>query len=146
VSNSRPSDPGTVPPRAPGYNKESLMRRVVIASTILLIGVGAVTADTFRAVITKVDGNNVTFAKTMKKGEKGEEMTLSAQGAKVFKGKFDKETKKVSAGDPLEGGLSNEVFFKSKKGVFVTITTEGDKITEIIVAGGKKGKKKKDNN
>jgi hypothetical protein len=136
-----------VPPRASGNNKESLMRKVLIASTILLIGVGAVMADTFRAVITKVDGNNVTFAKTMKKGEKGEEMTLSAQGAKVLKGKFDKETKKLAAGDPLEGGLSNEVFSKSKKGVFATITTEGDKITEIIVGGGKgKGKKKKDNN
>ena len=63
---------------------------------------------------------------------------------KVVKGKYNKDTKTVEAGDPIDGGLKADVFTKaSDKGVQATIVTEGEKITEIRVGG--RGGKKKDN-
>src|SRR5262249_35013885 len=100
--------------------------------------------------ISKVDGNKVTLTKR-KKGEKGEEMTLTAtDDVKVVKGKFNKDTKKVEAGDTIEGGLKAELFTKiGEKGVFGRVITNDDgKITEIRVFqgfGGKFGGKKKKN-
>src|SRR5262249_24054345 len=97
-----------------------------------------------RAIITKVDGGKVTFAENKGKGEKGPEKTLPvAEGVKVMKDKFNKDTKKLEAGDALEGGLKNEMFSKiGEKGVGARIITDADnkKITEIRVGGG--GKKK----
>jgi hypothetical protein len=91
-------------------------------------------ADEIRAIITKVNGDQVTFAESKGKGEKGPEKTMSAAGAKVVTAKFNKETKKLEAGDPLEGGLKNEYFSNiGEKGKFATIVTTGDKITEIRV-------------
>src|SRR5262244_1115515 len=126
------------------------MKKVVCAAVVAVLCVGVALAEEFTAVITKVEGGKVTFAKgkfnkETKKFEKEKEQTLSvADKVKVVKGKFNKETKKLEAGDALEGGLKNEMFSKiGEKGVFATITTDKDKITEIMVAGGKgKGKDK----
>jgi len=122
------------------------MRRIVAAAIVLCVGVSVAMAEEFRATISKVDGSKVTLTKRVKRGDKGEEVTLTAvDDVKVVKGKFDKETKKVEAGDPIEGGLKADIFSKTVNAR--VITNDDGKITEIRVFegfGGKgKGKKKK---
>src|SRR5438128_440185 len=123
-----------------------MLRRIVSAAVILVLCVGITLADEIRAVITKVDGDKVTFAevkggggKGKGKGEKGESKTLPVTTTvKVVKGKYDKDTKKLEAGDLIEEGLKNKMFSDiSEKGVQATITTDADNknITEIRVGG-----------
>jgi hypothetical protein len=113
-----------------------MLRKVVGALFVLVLGLGIALADEFGAIITKVESGKVTFSKFKGKDEpKGPETTLPvADNVKVVKGKFNKETKKMEAGDPIEGGLKNEMFTKiGEKGLFSTIVTDADnkKITEI---------------
>ncbi|HXG12633.1 MAG TPA: hypothetical protein VNK04_22945 [Gemmataceae bacterium] len=131
-----------------------MFRKVVCGAVILVLCVGLTLADEFRAVITKVEGDKVTFTKTKfdpetKKLEKGQPTTLPvAANVKVVKAKFNPETKKFDAGDPIEGGLKNKMFTDiQEKGVPATIITDADnkKITEIRAGGFggfKKGKGK----
>ncbi len=127
-----------------------MLRKFVCAAVIVVLGLSVAVAEDFGAIISKVDGNKVTFTK-FKKGEKGEETTLPVKAdAKITKGKFDMDTKKMQAGDPIEGGLKSDTFTKiGEKGQFATISTDADNknITAIIVGGGfgGKGKKKQDN-
>jgi hypothetical protein len=132
-----------------------MLRKVVSAFVVLALCVGFTLADEIRAVITKVDGDKITFAevkggKGKGKGnfEKGDPKTLPVTSSvKVVKGKFDKETKKTEAGEAIENGLKNEMFTKiDEKGLFATIITDTDNknITEIRVGGGRGGKKGKD--
>lgn len=134
------------------------MKKLVFAFVCTFAVVGFVMADEFGAVITKIDGNKVTYYKTEKgggKGGKGAKKTGDAITSdvsaklKVVKGKFDPDTKKFGPGDDIEGGLKNEAFSKidPDTGVTVTITTADDgadkgKITQIMQAGfgGKMGK------
>jgi hypothetical protein len=126
-----------------------MLRRFVCAAVILVLGVGVVMAEEFMGMITKVEGGKVTFTE-FKGKEKGDAKTLPvAEKVKVVKGKFNKDTKKMEAGDAIEGGLKNEMFTKiGEKGVFASIVTDKDnkQITEIraFTFGGKKGKDKKD--
>jgi hypothetical protein len=119
-----------------------MLRRVVSAMIVLGFCVGVAMADEIRAIIIKVDGNKVTFAENKGKGERGEEKTLPVSDkVKVLKGKFDKETKKLEAGDPIDNGLKNEMFSKiGEKGLGALILTDKDnkQITEIRVREGKK--------
>jgi hypothetical protein len=121
-----------------------MLRRIVTAMVVLGLLVGVAMADEIRAIIIKVDGNKVTFAENKGKGERGEEKTLPVSDkVKVVKGKFDKETKKLEAGDPIENGLKNEMFSKiGEKGMGALIITDKNnkQITEIRVGGGKKKK------
>jgi hypothetical protein len=124
-----------------------MLRRVVSAVVLLLLCLGLTMAAEFRAFITKVEGNKVTFAENKGKGEpRGEEKTLPVVSkVKVVKGVRNKETKKTEAGEEIEHGLKNEMFSKDKipeKGIAAVIITDEDdkKITEIRVTG--KGKKK----
>ncbi|HEY7326737.1 MAG TPA: hypothetical protein VH592_03800 [Gemmataceae bacterium] len=119
-----------------------MLRKVLAASLVVVLSVGVAFADEIRAVITKVEDGKVTFAESKGKGEKGDEQTLPvAKNVKVVKGKFNKETKTVEAGDELPGGLKHKMFTEiSEKGVRALIVTEDKKITEIRVFGG--GKKK----
>jgi hypothetical protein len=123
-----------------------MLRKVVGAAFVLVVFVGFTLADEIRAFITKVDGDKVTFAENKGKGEKGDSKTLPvADKVKVVKGKFDKETKKLEAGDPIEDGLKNKMFSDiGEKGLGATIITDKDNktITEIRVGGGRGGKKK----
>jgi hypothetical protein len=123
-----------------------MLRKVVGTAVVLVLCVGVALADEIRAVITKVEGDKVTFAEAKGKGEKGPEKTLPvADNVKVVKGKFNKETKKVEVGDEIDKGLKNDMFSKiGEKGMGAMIVTDADnkKITEIRVFGG--GKKKKD--
>lgn len=118
-----------------------MFRRIVSATVVLVVCVGIAMADEIRGVITKVEGDKVTFAPT-KKGEKGPEKTMSvASNVKVVKGKFNKETKSFEAAGDIEGGLKAKMFSNiGEKGVPAQIVTEGDKITEIRVMGGRKKK------
>lgn len=125
-----------------------MVRKLVCALFVMTVGIGFVIADEFNATITKVDGDKITyqkFKKAAKKGEApekdGDAVTISAKGAKVLQGKFDKDAKKFVAGDAVEGGLTSETF-KNEKGVAARITTDGDNktVTQILVTGGKKKK------
>jgi hypothetical protein len=120
-----------------------MLRKVVGAAFVLVLCVGFSLADEIRAIITKVEGNKVTFSE-IKNKEKGEPKTLPvADKVKVVKGKFDKETKKIEAGDTIDEGLKNKMFTEiGEKGVGALIVTDsGNKhITEIRVLKGKKQK------
>ncbi len=119
------------------------MRNLLVIGTFLTLSLGLVMAEEFQASIVKVEGSKVTFAKMEGKGKdakKGEEMTLPAtDSVKVVKGKFNMDTKKMEAGEALEGGLKNEAV---KAGARATITTDADgkHITGIMIGGGKKKK------
>jgi hypothetical protein len=123
-----------------------MIRKLVAAAVLVTMCIGAALADEFRASITKVDGDKVTFVKIKfdkdtKKVEKSDPVTLPADGVKVVSGKFDKDTKKLVEGDAVEGGLKNKMFTEiGEKGVGATITTDdgNKKITKIMVGGGKK--------
>jgi len=139
------------------------MKKFVCAAVVTVMTFCLAQADEFLAVITKVNGDKVTYKKATfnkddKKMEYGAETTGTAGSTvKVSKGKFNKEDKKLTY-EAVEGGLKNEMFSKiePKKGkgglevpgIMATITTEGDKITEIKLGGGfgggkiKKGKDK----
>jgi len=123
------------------------MRKFVCAAVVTAFAVSVAMSGEYAGRITKIDGDKVTFVKKGKKGDKGEEITLTlAKDAKIVKGKFDKETKKFVAGDAIEGGktaLSDLVTKGGEKGAgAVIVTDDGDKnITEIRVMGGKKKKK-----
>ena len=120
-----------------------MLRKVVSAAVVLVLCVGVALADEIRAVITKVEGRNVTFAE-IKGKEKGPEKTMPAsKNVKVVKGKFNKETKTVEAGDEVEGGLKHKMFSEiPEKGYFAQITTDDDnkRIKEIRVFSFKKKK------
>jgi hypothetical protein len=125
-----------------------MLRKLVTAAAVLGLCVGISLADEIRGVITKVEGDKVTFTE-FKGKEKGESKTLPvAPNVKVVKGKFNKETKTVEAGEAIEGGLKNEMFTKiGERGLFSTVVTDKDnkKITEIrVTTFGGFGKKKKD--
>jgi hypothetical protein len=125
------------------------MKKFAFAATVLIVGVGFAMSEEFRAVITKVDGDKVTFHKITgggkgKKGEKGEAMTLPvAKDLKVVKGKFNAETKKLEAGDAITGGLKADVFSKGEANVRITTDADNKTITQIMTFGGFGDKKKK---
>jgi len=126
----------------------AMIRKLVCAMFVMLVGIGFVMAEEITATITKVDGDKITYQK-MKKAKKGQPaekdgdpVTISvAKDAKIVKGAFNKDTKKVEPGDAIEGGLKADLFSKiGEKGVNARITTDADnkKVTQIMVTGGKK--------
>jgi hypothetical protein len=118
-----------------------MFRRIIAVVAVAVVGVSFCIADEIRATISKVDGNKVTFTENKGKGQKGDEQTLPlSENAKILSGKFDKETKKVEAGEPLADGVKNDKFTKiGEKGLRALIITDADKktITEIRVTEGK---------
>jgi hypothetical protein len=139
-----------------------MFRKLLGSLFVMTLLVGLVAADDFSAIIKKVDGDKVTFVKfdfknfkkDKDKDAKTEETTLPvAKDAKITKGKFNKEEKKVEAGEAIENGLKNEIFTKIEEkkakgpfgaGLFARITTseDGKTITAITVTQfGGKGKK-----
>jgi hypothetical protein len=123
------------------------MRRFACASFVVLCAVGLVVADEYTINISKIDGTTVIGTKKgAKKGEKGPEVKLMLPaGTKVFKGKFNKDTKTVDKGDEIPDGLASlkkSLEKAGEKGVNAFVVTDGDKITEIRITGKKGGKKK----
>lgn len=120
-----------------------MIRKLFCASIVMAIAVGFAAADEFAAIVTKVDGNKVTYFKTKKGKKDGDAVTSdAAKDVVVAKGVFDKDTKKFNKGDAIEGGLKAKIFadINAEKGVAVRLTTEGDKITQVLVTA-KKGAK-----
>jgi hypothetical protein len=104
-------------------------------------------SEEFRAAVTKVADGKVTFTRTLatKDGKKvDDEQTLPvADNVKVVRGKLDKDTREVEAGEPIEGGLKNELFTRAgDKGLRVILVTDAanKKVAEVYVFGpGKRG-------
>jgi hypothetical protein len=122
-----------------------MLRRLITAVVALAVFTGVMLADEIRAVITKVDGDKVTFTEVKGKGERGEEKTLPVSAdAKIVKGTFNRETKKVEPGDKLEGGLKNKMFTDiGEKGVGARIITDdSNKTIKEIIVFERKGKGK----
>lgn len=136
------------------------MRKFVAASLVLVIAVAVGTADEFAGFITKFEDGKMTVKKS-RGTEPPEELSLKvADSVKIVRGKVNLETKKIEASGAFEGGkdaLAKQVKENAERvkkyieegkkgfglGVFATIVTEGDKVTEIRVTGGG-GKKKKE--
>jgi hypothetical protein len=147
------------------------MKKFVFAAICTFTLVGFVVADEFTAVITKVDGKNISYYKTKadpdakggkgggKKGGGGKAMVKDGDivtakvtdKVTVAKGTFNKDDMKFTAGDAIEGGLTADAFKNAteEKGVNVVITTASEgadkgRITQILqTGGGGKGGKKK---
>lgn len=122
------------------------MKKFVLAAICTFALVGVVVAEEFTATIFKCDSDKGCIE--VKKGKKGEEPKEFkydlAKNAKIAKGMFNKDDKKFTAGDAIEGGLKNEIFTKAgEKGVAarITVADDGDdkgKVTQILIVGGKK--------
>ena len=129
-----------------------MIRKLACAMAVMVVAVGFVVAEEFGATINSVDTGKktVTYQKYKKgvKGKQGEKdgdaVTISvAADAKIAKGVFDKDTKKWSAGDAIEGGLQNEVFkLVGKASIAVRIMTDDDNKSIIRILALKPGAKK----
>jgi hypothetical protein len=133
------------------------MQKFVAASLVLVIASAVAVADEFVGFVTKYENGKMTVKKS-KGTEAPEEVTLKVSDkVRIVRGKFNTDTGKIVAGEAFEGGkdaLAKQVketaervkryIEEGKKGfglgVFVSLVTEGDKVTEIRVTGG--GKKK----
>src|SRR5262245_2151096 len=100
-----------------------MLRRFAALAAVFVLFTSVALAEEFRALITKVDGNKVTLHK-FKGKEKGDAETITATDAvKVVKGKFNRETKKLEAGDAIEGGLkAKQLSDIGEKGVGASVT------------------------
>ena len=135
------------------------MRKFVAASLVFVIAIADASADEFVGFVTKFEDGKMSVKKS-KGTEPPEEVTLKiADNVKIVRAKVNNATMKLEAGEAYEGGkdaLAKQVketaervkkyIEEGKKGfglgVFASIVTEGDKVTEIRVTGG--GKKKQD--
>jgi hypothetical protein len=120
---------------------------------VMTVAIGFVAAEDLNVRILNIKDGTATVQKIKGKGKAAEndgepvKMKLG-KDAKIAKMKFNKEEKKIEAGEAVEKGLENELFTKiGEKGIAARITVEGEgdkaRITQILVGGGKK---KKDTN
>jgi hypothetical protein len=125
-----------------------MVSKLFCSMFVMVAVVAFVVADDFSGVITKVDGDKITFQEMTKakKGAKAEKVgdpkTLTVTDKTKFAAKkFDPDTKKVVE-DDLKDGIKAEVFTKidTDKGVNATVTIEDGKLTKVLVGGGKKKK------
>jgi hypothetical protein len=136
------------------------MWKFVAASLVLVIANtvanSSAAADEFSGFVTKFEDGKISVKKS-KGAEPPEEVTLKvADNVKIVRGKVNMDTMKIEAGEAFEGALAKQVketaervkkyIEEGKKGfglgVFASIVTDGDTVTEIRVTGG--GKKKQD--
>jgi hypothetical protein len=113
------------------------MRKLIAVAVVFAIGLGIALAEDVRGTIKSVDGDKLVITKG-KKGDTSEATYTIPASAKILKGNFNKDTKKIEAGDALDGGLKNEMV---KAGARVTLTVDGDKVSQVLVTTG--GRKKK---
>lgn len=131
------------------------MWKFVAASLVLVFANAVAAADEFVGFITKFEGGKLTV-KRSKGTEPPEEVTLKvADNVKIVRSKINNATMKIEAGEAYEGGKDalakqvQETADRVKKwteegkkgfglGVFASIVTEGDTVTELRVSGGKK--------
>ena len=131
------------------------MRKFVAVGLVLVLSVAVASADEFVGHITTFEDGKMTV-----KIDAPEDITLKFDdNVKIFRSKFNKDTQKIEAGEAFEGGKDalakqvKETAERVKKwteegkkgfglGVFASIVTAGDTVTEIRVTGG--GRKKQD--
>ena len=113
------------------------LRNVVGALALIALSVGLVVAEPVKGRITKIGGGKITVV-SGKKGEQKSSTYDLAADVKVLRKKKDQTV-------DADGGLKNEALqnIDEKKGVFATVNVDGNKVTEIVLGGGKK--KKTDN-
>ena len=131
------------------------MWKFAAASLVLVIATADAPADEFVGFVTKFEDGKMTVKKS-KGTEEPEVVTLKVDdNMKIFRSKVNQDTMKIEAGEVYEGGQEalarqvKETAEKVKKwtaegkkgfglGVFASIVTAGDKVTEIRVTGGGK--------
>lgn len=136
------------------------MWKFVAASLVLVTAVAVTSADEFVGFVTKLEAGKLTVKKS-KGTEPPVDVTLKvADNVKIVRGKVNAVTMKIEAGDEYEGGKDalakqvKETAERVKKyiedgkkgfgpGVFASIVTDGDTVTEIRVTGGGKKKQEK---
>lgn len=136
------------------------MRKFIAASLVFVITFVGAAGDEFVGFVTTFEGGKMTVKKS-KGTEPPEEITLKvADNVKIARGKVNANSKKIEAGEAFEGGkdalakLVKETAEQVKKwieegkkgfglGVFASIVTEDNKVTEIRVIGGSKKKQDK---
>src|SRR5262245_39961226 len=111
-----------------GASRSIPMFKRFAAGLVMLAVCGAVLiAEEVRGRFIKYEDGKITVS-VRKKGEKqGEEKTFKvADNVKVYKGKFNKEEKKIEAdGDAIENPFKKEGLFEEKKSqVFMTVRSE----------------------
>ena len=105
--------------------------------------IGDVTEGEMVCTIRKVDGSRITLNRTIKSDSRklGDEILTAATGVKVQigKGKYDKESKKLSFvdGKDVDKGLQSDVFAKEVRAIVVK-GTDGN-IAEVRVLRGGDG-------
>jgi hypothetical protein len=139
---------------------EVLMRRLILATSVVAVSVTMVHADSFMAVITKVEANKVTFKKaTFHRQEKkytyADPVTVEISNeAAITWGHFvpaDGPTTSVAhinaPTEPVKGGLDSDLFKSVNTGkarpCVITIADQGadkGKITRINLWKSKPGK------
>ena len=88
-------------------------------------------SEEIRGRIRTIDGDRLTISQR----ENAEDFTFTVTAsATIAQGRFDKDTSKTVAGDPLEGGLKNEIV---TAGAIALLTIENDKVVRILVTPGK---------
>ena len=106
-----------------------MLRKMACAVVILGFSLGIAVAEELKGRITKIDDKSVTF-KVGKDGEpKAYDLARDVKVCKMVKNEKEEVT----------GGVKADVFKDiPEKGLPATITVDGGKVTEIILAGGKK--------
>jgi hypothetical protein len=118
------------------------MRKFIGSAVVVLVAFAVASGDEYRAIVKKIDGGKVTFAKRIDKTTTGDDMTLPlAKDAKMVKGVFNKDDKSFKAGDALDNDAVKTIMTKAgEKGAQAWIVTDKDNksVTEIRFIGGKK--------
>jgi hypothetical protein len=110
------------------------MQRLIAVALLFVMTIGFAVAAEVKGKVKMVDGDKLVVT-VGKKGDTKDETYVIPASAKILQGKFNKDTKKFEAGDPVDGGLKSV-----KEGSFVTLEVDGDKVSQVIVGGGKKKK------
>jgi hypothetical protein len=110
------------------------LRNVLGALALIAMSVGLVMAEPVKGRITKIADGKITVMV----GKKGEAKANTYELAKDVKVVRQKDDQKVE----VEGGIKNKQLqnIDETKGVFATVNVDGNKVTEIVLGGGKKKK------
>jgi hypothetical protein len=97
-----------------------MIRKILGALTILVLSIGFVVAEEFKGKVTKVDGTKITVEN--KKANATKEFNIA--GAKIQK----------KSKDATEAAEASAI----KEGSAVSVTFDGDKVSEVTIMGKKK--------
>jgi hypothetical protein len=120
-----------------------MLRKAVCAAAVLAFAFSVAAAEEINGRILKIEDGKITVASKYDKETKkfAEEKSYPlAKDVKVLTAKFNKEEKKVEAGEPLQGGLKNERLQNlGERGVRATVVTNNaGQVTEIRIFQGKR--------